>query len=114
VLPDGVGGTVRGHGALLGPAWVVAIARVLDDVILDQGVGCPAVDGEETTWGTAADAERARVGDRTSFIVSMPPMIVGQYSTHVASPVCHPRPTTKSPLVFQVTPKEPALWFGVY
>jgi len=61
VLPDGVGSSVTLESALDGSllGWV---GSIFHDVVLDEWVGGPAVDGEETN--TTGDRERAREGDR--------------------------------------------------
>lgn len=61
---DVVGGAVRDHGAEAGGAGGRVVgAEVLDDVVLDQGVGGPAVDREVAV---AVGVVGARVRDRSA------------------------------------------------
>lgn len=58
---DIVNGSVRGDGALVCASTAgVVVAVGLDDVVLDQGVSGPAIDGE---IAVAARGEGAAVGD---------------------------------------------------
>lgn len=62
-LVNAVRGAVAGHSTLVGQArrWVVRAVR-LDNVVLDQRAGGPAVDAE---IGVARGRERAGVFDRS-------------------------------------------------
>lgn len=62
MLPDVVYGSVTGHGADLGALGRArAVAGVLLDVVLDQGVRRPAIDRDED--GTSGSAGGAAEGD---------------------------------------------------
>lgn len=72
VLPDVVNGAVAGDGAhLLALRAAGAVGGVLLDVVLDQGVGGPAVDGDEDSAGLGGggtlEVDLAKVG--VSFVV---------------------------------------------
>lgn len=99
-LGDLVRGAVRGNGALdCGVGGGVVGAEVLNNVVLDQRVAGPAVDGE---IGIALGFVGTRVGDGA---------IVGQFlhpskvvtETNRAAPGFQPFPPTRLPPVFHVT-----------
>jgi hypothetical protein len=66
MLPNGVGSSVAGEGALDG-TLLRRVACILHDVVFDKRVGTPAVDGEESY--SAGDTERTGEVDGTRSIL---------------------------------------------
>jgi hypothetical protein len=66
MLPHGVCSAVAGEGAFDG-TLLGRIACIFHDVVFDQGIGAPAVDGEEAY--STGDTERTGEVDGTIFIL---------------------------------------------
>lgn len=96
ILPDGVSGSVAGDGSLDGTlCWVVVV--VLHDVVLNQWVGAPAIDGKQAS--SAVDTKRAAKVDGTkrSFWSEDAFKVQNdEESSYAEDPVVQPTPTTKS------------------
>lgn len=111
VLPDVVDGAVAGHGAeVLALGRARAVAGVFLDVVFNEGVRGPAVDGDEGCAGCCGcgAGEGDFSGVRVEWVVEarMTSMcglpVVGRgegvlFLTYLLVPVFHPFPTTKSP-----------------
>lgn len=116
VLPDVVGGPVAIHGADLGAlSRARAVVGVLLDVVLDQGVRRPPVDGNEdgARGGACGAAEgdvpakrlvsigyQLRLGRSSQTRIGS---VLFERSAYLVVPVLQPLPTTKSPAPEKVT-----------
>ena len=100
-LSDLVGGAVSGDGALDGSLrGGVVGAKVLDDVVFDQRVAGPAVDGEV---GVAGWVVGSGVGDGAKKKIQFLFLIIGGSNSYRAAPGFQPFPPTRLPPVFQLT-----------
>jgi hypothetical protein len=99
-LGDLVRGAIGGDGALdCGVGGGVVGAEVLNDVVLDQRVAGPAVDGEV---GVALRVVGAGVGDG-AIVCQFTNLPKGIEKTYRAAPGFQPFPPTRLPPVFQET-----------
>jgi len=104
VLPDRVGRSIARECALHG-ALLRRVRRILYDVVFNEGVSSPSVDGEKAY--SARDGESTIQINRAGNKYYQSRTDTRINSVHyVVVPVCHPLPTTKSWVVSKVTEKE--------